>query len=143
MSGRVILCVVVAASVVAVAGCKDDGQKEAIAALQVLADAQTKQVETQNDEIIDAVEQFEACVSDVAKVEGDEIILDSKGKRFQAPVLAGEPTVEALEKLRTAIGETIELQKIELAKIQKATATCKEQLATATAAKKEADALEK
>ena len=143
MSGRVIRCVFVAASVVVAVGCKDDGQNEAIAALQVLAEEQTRQVESQNHEIVDAIAQFEACVSDVAKVEGDEIILDSKGKRFEAPVLAGEPTVEALEKLRTAIGETIELQKIELAKIQKATATCKEQLATATAAKQEADALKK
>lgn len=142
MSGRVIVCAIVASSVVATPGCKDDSQKEAIAALQVLAEEQTQKVEAQNAQIVDSIKELEVCVDSVATVEGDEMILNSEGKRFEAPVLAGEPTVEALEKLRVAIGETLELQKIELRKIQNATTQCKEQLATAAAAKKEVDAIE-
>ena len=123
-----------------IAGCDND--KEAVAALQELASEQTAIVEKQNDAIDAAVKSLEDCVGNITAVEDDSMILDTKGHDFKAPVLAGEPTIQALEALRTSIAETIELQKIELAKIETATKKCNDQLADAKEGKAEADAIE-
>ena len=122
-------------------GCEDDDQ--AVAALEELASEQRAIVDAQNQKIDEAVAALEACISEIATLEDDTMILNTKDHDFEAPVLAGEPTVQALEALRTAIAETIELQKIELAKIEAAAKKCEGQRAEAAEAAREARKVEK